>query len=149
MTGLGMLRIIFLQIEHVEAGHGIGAHVAAVAAHALVAARAEGAPALAGENNDADIGAIAANIHCLNHLIHRERREGVVHLRPVDADFGNAPVLGENDFLELLNRGPLDGFSHIRYCHAELAKHLITFAGLGYKVNDGESRRDKMLPSPA
>nr|GFC78629.1 hypothetical protein [Tanacetum cinerariifolium] len=110
--GLGDAANHLLQVEHVEAGHGISAHVAAVAAHALVAARAEGASALAGEDDDADVGAVAANVHGLNHFLHRERREGVVYLRPVDADFGNAPALGEENFLELLNRGPLDGFSH-------------------------------------
>ena len=104
----------FLEFQHVEAGHGVFAHVAAVAAHALVAARAEGPAALAGEDNHADVGAVLAQAHGLNHLLHREGREGVVDLRAVDADFGNAAVLGKQDFLEFLDGGPGYWFGHER-----------------------------------
>jgi hypothetical protein len=36
----------------------------------------------------------------------------------------------------------------IFFCHAELAKHLITFARFGLLISD-ESSRDKLLPSSA
>ena len=44
-----------LQVEDVEARHALVVHVAGVAAHPLVAARAEGLGPLAGEEHDADL----------------------------------------------------------------------------------------------
>ena len=80
---------------------------AAVAPHALVATRAKSLAAFARENDDADIRAVLADAHGLNHFLHRERGEGVVHLRAVDADFGNAARLREEDFAELLDGRPV------------------------------------------
>jgi hypothetical protein len=58
-TGLGRVRICALQVEHVQARHAVGADVAGVAAHALIAAGAERQVALAGEDDHADLGVLA------------------------------------------------------------------------------------------
>ncbi len=79
-----------LQIEHVEARHAVVADVAPVAAHALVAAGAEGVGSLAGEDDDADLRVLARGGERVRQLDQRLRPEGVAHLGPVDGDLGDA-----------------------------------------------------------
>ena len=93
---LGQPPDLHVQIGHVEAAGrlvvprlgGIRAgHVAAVAAaHALVAAAAEGQRTLAGEDDDADRGILAGALERVDQLDHRLRPERVAHLGPVDRD---------------------------------------------------------------
>ena len=82
-----------LQVEHVEARHAVVADVAAVAAHALVAARAEGVGPGAGQDDDADRRVVARVVERADHLVDRPRPERVAHLGPVDRDLRDA--LGE------------------------------------------------------
>jgi hypothetical protein len=53
--GLGQRADLLLQVEHVQAGHAVVTDVALIAAHALVAAGAEGLAAGAREDDDADL----------------------------------------------------------------------------------------------
>ena len=79
------------------------------------AAAAERAPALASEHDDFDVRSLAADVHRPNHLLHGERREGVVHLGSVDRDLGNSVQEFERDLAELFDGLPglvpkFDGF---------------------------------------
>jgi hypothetical protein len=82
---------LHVQVGDVEAADG-GAlgHVAGVAAHALVAARAEGERAFAGEHDHADGGVLARPLQRVGDLDDRLRPERVAHLRPVDRDLRDA-----------------------------------------------------------
>ena len=75
-----------LQVEHVQPRHLVLADVAAVPAHALVAARAEGLGPLAGEEHDARRHVLARVRERVDELRDGERAEGVAHLGPVDRD---------------------------------------------------------------
>ena len=57
-----------VQVEHVEARHAVGADVAALAAHALIAAGAERVRPFAGEDHDADRRVVARVIERADHL---------------------------------------------------------------------------------
>ena len=76
-----------VEVGHVEAADARAAgHVAGVAAHVLVAARAEGERALAGEDDHADGGVLARPLERVRDLDERLGAEGVPHLGPVDRD---------------------------------------------------------------
>src|SRR4051812_39515460 len=81
--------------------------VALVAAHALVAARAECLVALAGQDDHADVGVLARELERPRHLDHRLRAERVAHLGAVDGDLRD-PVAGGlvADVLEVISAGP-------------------------------------------
>ena len=64
--GLGQAADLDLQVEHVEAAGALGVDVAVVAANALVAARAEGLGAGAGEDDHADLGSSRATSNALD-----------------------------------------------------------------------------------
>jgi hypothetical protein len=63
--------------------------VARVAAHTLVAARAEGERALAGEHDHADRGVLARTLERVRELDERLGTERVADLRSVDGDLGD------------------------------------------------------------
>ena len=82
-----------LEIEHVEPADAVVVAVAVVAAHALVAARAERVGPLAGEDDHADVGVVAGELERVAQLEQRPRPERVAHLGPADRDLGD-PVGG-------------------------------------------------------
>jgi hypothetical protein len=98
MTNLG--------IEYIEAGYLVCAHIAAHAAHRLVAAGTEGSPALAGQNDDLDARFLSTDGHGVDHLADRLRRKGIVLVRPVDRDLGDALMKTEEDLAIFLDRLP-------------------------------------------
>ena len=56
---LGKGSDLALQVEHVQARHPVRSDIAGLSAHFLVASRAEGLVACAGENDDADLRVVA------------------------------------------------------------------------------------------
>ncbi|CAA9328346.1 MAG: hypothetical protein AVDCRST_MAG40-1797, partial [uncultured Gemmatimonadaceae bacterium] len=78
----------------VEPRHRVPAHVPALAAHPLVAPRAEGQVARAGEQHHAGGEVVARVVEGVDQLRHRLGAEGVAHLRPVDRDPGD-PLAGD------------------------------------------------------
>src|SRR5665811_2508072 len=82
--------------------------VAAVAADALVAARAEGLLAGPGEDHDADPGVLAGELQRGGDLDQGLRPEGVQHLGPVDRDLGDPAGRLVADVLVLSPGDPLD-----------------------------------------
>ena len=78
-----------LQVENVEARRAVVTHIAARPADLLVAARAEGLFAHAGQDDDADVCVVAGVVERAAHLHHRLRTEGVVNLGTVDRDLGD------------------------------------------------------------
>ena len=100
---LGQAADLHVQVGHVEAPHRARAglalvQVARVAAHALVAARAERIRTLAGQHDHADLGVLARVLQRSGDLHHGARAEGVSHLRPRDRDLGD-PLLGRRGLL--------------------------------------------------
>ena len=103
---LGQQADLPLQIEHVQARHAVRVDVAAVAADALVAARAERVRALAGQQRDADRRVVA---HVGEGRLQLEDRLGpkrVAHFGAVDRDLGDALEVLVFDVLELADRLP-------------------------------------------
>src|SRR3954452_1904227 len=84
--------------------------VALIAAHVLVAARAERPVALAGQDDHADLRIFAGKLKRARQLDHRLRAERVAHLRAVDGDLRD-PVAGGlvADVLEVVSLGPHAG----------------------------------------
>ena len=112
---LGQAADLDVQVGDVEAPDAPGrrrlGHVARVAAHALVAARAEGERALAGEDDHADRGVLARALEGGGQLDHRLGAERVADLGAVDGDLRD-PVAAElvADVLVL-------GAGRPRHCH--------------------------------
>src|SRR6185437_13580336 len=75
-----------MEVDNVEPRNVVLADITTVAAHALVAAGAERAAALPGEQDHADFGVLPRSRECVQELEQRLRPEGVVDLRAVDAD---------------------------------------------------------------
>src|SRR4051794_11953589 len=94
--GLGQAADLDVQVGDVEAADAAArlGLVALVAAHALVAARAEGERPLAGEDDHADLGVLAGALEGGGELDHRLRAERVADLGAVDGDLGD-PVAAE------------------------------------------------------
>jgi hypothetical protein len=65
----------------------------------VVAARAEGAVAGAGQHDDTDVAVILGVAHRLEHLLDRLGAKRVQHLRPVDRDRRDAVALIVEDVL--------------------------------------------------
>src|SRR3954454_4522620 len=89
--GLRQAPDLYVQVGDVEAAHaalggGVLVHVAGVAAHALVATRAECERSLAGEDDHADVEVLAGPLEGVGDLDQRLRAEGVAHLGAVDRD---------------------------------------------------------------
>ena len=88
-----------MQVGDVEAADALApervlvADVAAVAPGPLVAAGAEGLGALAGEDDDADVGVLPGQLERPRQLDDRVGPEGVAHLGPVDRDLGDPHVV--------------------------------------------------------
>src|SRR5271166_746878 len=78
--------------------HLIVVQVARVAAHALVAARAERLGALAGEHDHADLGVLAGVLQRLGDLDHGARSKRVADLGPGDRDLRDS-LLGARRLL--------------------------------------------------
>ena len=97
---------LHVQVGDVEAAdlRALG-HVARVAAHALVAAGAEGQLALAGEDDRADVRVLARELERLRDLHDRLRAEGVADLGAVDRDLRDPVPAGlVADVLEVRRR---------------------------------------------
>ena len=109
---LGKAADLFLHIKDVEPRDAIGSNIAAIAAHLLVTTGAESLVALAGQNDHADRGVVAAMIERIFHFFHGLRTEGIAHLGTVDRDLGD-PVVR---LLELEVGVVLD-FVPSRLCH--------------------------------
>ena len=82
----------FLQVEHIETRHHVRAYIAADAAHALVAAATKSFASLSGEYDDLNAHVLTADVHGIDHLLHSQRRKGIVFVRAVDADFSDAVI---------------------------------------------------------
>src|SRR5262245_38157787 len=77
---------------------------------ALVAARAEGHVAFAGQQHAADRRVVADAAEGVDQLAHGLRSERIAYLRPGDRDLGDAgPGVLVADVLVVLDRGPVDG----------------------------------------
>jgi hypothetical protein len=100
-----------LQIEHVEPRHAVAADVSLVAADALIAAAAECAIALPGEDDDSHTGVFARVGEGVEQLFHRFGAEGVVDLGPVDRNARYPGGLLVEDVRVRLRRHPLDRHS--------------------------------------
>src|SRR4051794_41170268 len=103
-----------VQVGHVEPayaalGGGVLVHVAGVAAHALVAARAERQGALAREHDRAHVEVLARLLEGIAYLDQRLRPEGVAHLGAVDRDLRDALGGLVPDVGVLALRLPLEG----------------------------------------
>ena len=100
-----------VQVGDVEAPDGcLGArlgHVARVAAHALVAAGAEGQRTLAGQHDHADRGVLARPLERVGDLDQRLRPERVAHLGAVDRDLRDPVRRLVADVLVVARRLPL------------------------------------------
>ncbi len=103
-----------LEIEDVEPadallGDVVVADVAVVAADALVAARAEGHVALAGQHDHADLGIVTRDVERMRQLEQGLRAERVAHLWPADRDLGDAFGRVVRDVAVVTRAVPLDG----------------------------------------
>ena len=90
--GFGQAADLLLHIEDIETRNAIGADVAAITAHLLVATGAEGFVPLAREDDHTDRGVVAAMIERILHFLHGLRTEGITDFGTVDRDLGNAVV---------------------------------------------------------
>ena len=103
-----------LEVEDVQPadaalGHLVVAEVAVVAADPLVAPGAEGVRALAGQDDDADLRVVAADVEGARQLEERLGTEGVAHLGPADGELRD-PLCGlVADVLELAMSRPFGG----------------------------------------
>jgi hypothetical protein len=97
-----------LQVEGVEARHALLIHVAALAAHALVAAGTESLLALAGEEHHAHLRVFIGAVEGVDELKQGLGAEGIAHLGTIDRDLGDAARLLEFDVRVLTDRLPLD-----------------------------------------
>ena len=93
--GLRRAADLDLQVEHVEPADAllrdlVVADVAVVAPDALIAAGAERLVALAGEDDDADLGVVARLVERVRQLEQGLRPERVAHLGPADRDLRDA-----------------------------------------------------------
>jgi hypothetical protein len=92
---LGQAADLHVQVGHVEApDRRPFGHVAGVAAHALVAARAERVRSRAGQHDHADRRVLARALERVGDLDDRLRAERVADLRPVDRQLRD-PVAGQ------------------------------------------------------
>src|SRR5204863_8653281 len=82
-------------------------YVAVVAAHALVAAGAEGERPLAGEDDHADARILASAVEHVGQLDHGLRPECVAHLRAVDRDLRDPVGDLVADVLVVVSRPPV------------------------------------------
>ena len=99
---------LHVQVGHVEAAdRGALRDVPAVAAHVLVAARAEGVRPLAGQHDHADVGVLARALERVRDLDQRLGTERVAHLGPVDGDLRDPLSRLEADVLVLARRAPV------------------------------------------
>ncbi len=98
-----------MEVEHVEAGHPVVIDIAAHTFHFLVAARAEGLVACAGEDDDPYVGSFAAMGHGVEHLKVGLGTEGVVDLRAIDSNLGYFSMLLEQNIFIFFDSFP---FSH-------------------------------------
>ncbi len=104
-NGLGHHADKALQVKHVQAGNVVFAHVAAVAAHLLVAARAEGlvfrlAVVIGARKDDhAHFLVVTRKRERVEQLDVRLRRERIAALGAVDGDLGDAIVLFVDDLV--------------------------------------------------
>ena len=140
--------------EVASASRRVGVLVAGAPADALVAARAEGplavlgARAVAGEQDDADVGRHAGVVERAVELVDGVRAEGVEHLGTVEGDahdpglrvratgHGPASVVGDVGQVEALDGRPLARVEDLGHgALARLAAHGPTLsAGLGSPV---------------
>src|SRR5579859_5535908 len=88
--GFGKIFDDFLQVEGIQAGHTILAHITAFTAHTLIAAGAEGPLTLAGKNNYANLGIFATIGESVDQFSEGLWAKGVVHLGTIDGDFADA-----------------------------------------------------------
>ena len=100
MTGLGSVRIWRCRSSTFSRGTPSATDVAAVAADALVAARAERLGPCAGEQHHADRRVVARMGEGVLQLDDRLGPEGVAHLGPIDRDLGDALEVFVADVLE-------------------------------------------------
>ena len=109
---LGEAADLLLHIKNIEPRDAIFAEVAAVPAHLLVPAGAEGLVAFPGKDNHADRGIFAAVIEGILHFLDGLGTERVADLGAVDRDLGD-PVLRlfELQIRVILNLVP------DRFCH--------------------------------
>src|SRR4051794_31672085 len=104
------LHVQFADVEPADAllGYLVVADVAVVAADPLVAARAEGIPAGAREDDRADLEVVAGASEGLAQLGQGLWAEGVADLGPVDRDLRDPAALLVEDVAELAGAAPLD-----------------------------------------
>src|SRR5256885_6318794 len=103
---LGEAPDLDLDIQDVEPADALRVDVAVVAANPLVAARAEGFRARAGQYDDTAAGIVARGLECPPHLAHGRGPEGVAHLRPADRDHGDPVQRLADDVLAVPRDGP-------------------------------------------
>src|SRR5947209_6977108 len=98
------------------AGGGVdAAHITpALAAYALVAARAERVRSLAGKDHDPDLEVLAGTLECVGELDHGLRPKRVAHLGPVDRDLGDTGIVTRGELVAdvLVVAGGLPGDCH-------------------------------------
>ena len=112
---LGRAPNLDLEVEHVETTDAVLVLVPVVAAHALVAARAEGALALAAEDDDAHVLVVLRVLERPAHLVDGARREAVADVGTVDRDLGDALGAQRRFELDLVNVGRC----HQQHCEDE------------------------------
>ena len=102
-----------LEVQDVEPGQTVRADIPAALLVALVAARAEGLVAGAGQQDAADRGVIADPPEGIDQFLDRLGAEGVVDLRPIDHDAGDTSAgMLIADVLVLCDAGPGHGGGH-------------------------------------
>jgi hypothetical protein len=98
-----------LEIEHIESRHSVSTDVSGVSPHFLIASGAKRIRSFSRQNDDTDLRVLMRKVKGLEHLLHRERTEGISHFGPVDGDFSDAVVrLFELDVGEGFDRFPHD-----------------------------------------
>src|SRR5262245_27574888 len=89
-NGFGQGADLALEVEDVQPGDSVVAHISALPAHSLISPRTEGFRALACQNDDAYVGIVARIGECERELFDGLGTERVAHLRAIDGDLGNA-----------------------------------------------------------
>ena len=96
-----------LEVQNVEPGDVVGAHVTPVTPHGLVTTGRKGLIAGSGKNNYANCAIITTDVKRVDHFGDRYRGEGIVLFRPVHCNLGDLIVAFKNNFGILLNGGPV------------------------------------------
>ena len=105
-----------VKVQHVEPRHAVAADVAADALDVLVPTAAKGLVSGPRKHHHANVLALAADLHRVEHLHVGLRPKGIVDLLAVDGDAGDALKEFEVDVLVGLDDLPIARVAHDVVC---------------------------------